>query len=139
MFARHCHHFKKCADPRCYPCTSFDRLKLLAQDSDIALHPAARSFIGDHMTKAIHALPGLPEMGFIRLPHVLQIASFSRATLWRRCSAGTFPKPVRLSANISAWRVEDVRAWVEVQGRTNGVDAAQVANKTIAKGWCVHE
>jgi predicted DNA-binding transcriptional regulator AlpA len=27
--------------------------------------------------------------------------------------AGRFPKPCKLSANVTAWRAEDVRAWCE--------------------------
>lgn len=89
------------------------------------------------MTKHTQALPGLPETGFIRLPQVLHIASFSRATLWRRCAAGTFPKPVRLSANISAWRVEEVRAWVDMQGNPIGIEPWQVmAKETSATARC---
>lgn len=44
------------------------------------------------------------------------ILPFSRATLWRRVAAGTFPKPLKFGG-ISAWRVEDVRAWIEEQNK----------------------
>ncbi len=40
---------------------------------------------------------------------------FSHATLWRRVSAGTFPKPVKISAKITAWKAEDVRNWITAQ------------------------
>ena len=36
-------------------------------------------------------------------------------TLWRRVKAGTFPKPVKLSERVTAWRVEDVRQWLDAQ------------------------
>lgn len=52
--------------------------------------------------------------GFIRegqlVPHVLPV---SVATFWRMVRDGDFPKPVRLSARITAWRVSDVRRWIE--------------------------
>ena len=32
--------------------------------------------------------------------------------LWRKVKAGHFPKPVKLSERVTAWRVEDVRAWL---------------------------
>jgi len=38
---------------------------------------------------------------------------FSAATLWRKVGAGTFPKPVKLSSRVSAWRVAEVRAFLE--------------------------
>jgi prophage regulatory protein len=58
----------------------------------------------------------LPDTGFIRqaqlIPHVVP---FSSATLWRRCKAGLFPRPVKLSDRVTAWRVGDVRAFLEAQ------------------------
>jgi prophage regulatory protein len=79
----------------------------------IALHSNSKGNIPMQDTLTT---PSIPEMGFIRQPQVLRIASFSATTLWRKCKSGDFPKPVRLSANISAWRVEDVRAWVGAHG-----------------------
>lgn len=38
---------------------------------------------------------------------------FSAATLWRKVRDGSFPKPVRLSDRVTAWRVGDVRAWLK--------------------------
>lgn len=69
------------------------------------------------------AVQPIPEIGFIRQPQVLRIASFSATTLWRKCRSGEFPKPVRLSANVSAWRVEDVRAWLGAHGARASVEA----------------
>ena len=58
----------------------------------------------------------LPESGYIRqaqlIPHVLP---FSSATLWRKCKSGEFCQPIKLSHRITAWRVGDVRAWLESQ------------------------
>lgn len=58
----------------------------------------------------------LPANGFIRqaqlIPHVVP---FSSATLWRRCKAGLFPKPVKLSERVTAWRVGDVREFLAAQ------------------------
>ena len=45
-------------------------------------------------------------------PHGTAPLPFSAATLWRMTKAGTFPKPVRLSQRVTAWRVGDVRAWL---------------------------
>ncbi len=58
----------------------------------------------------------LPETGFLRQPQVLVFVLISRSTLWRRIQTGTFPEPVKLSARVTAWRVEDVRRWITEQG-----------------------
>lgn len=42
-----------------------------------------------------------------------RILPFSAATLWRKVKNGTFPKPVKLSDRITAWRVSDVQGWME--------------------------
>ena len=54
----------------------------------------------------------LPQTGFIRQAQLIPaIFPFSSATLWRKVKAGTFPKPVKLGPRITAWRVEDIRAF----------------------------
>ncbi|WP_230956992.1 helix-turn-helix transcriptional regulator [Burkholderia stagnalis] len=73
------------------------------------------------------------ETGFIRQPDVLRVTSFSARTLWRRCAAGTFPKPVKLSPRVSAWHVEDVRAWVDAQLQPNPVTRATGPRKARAR------
>jgi prophage regulatory protein len=37
---------------------------------------------------------------------------FGSSTLWRRIKDGTFPKPVKLSAMVTAWKVGDVKGWM---------------------------
>jgi predicted DNA-binding transcriptional regulator AlpA len=57
---------------------------------------------------------GLPSTGYVRqaqlIPHILPL---SPATLWRLVKAGKFPQPIKLSERCTAWRVEDVRGWME--------------------------
>lgn len=57
----------------------------------------------------------LPETGFLRQPQVLTFIPISKSTLWRRVLAGTFPAPLKLSARVTVWRVEDVRRWIQEQ------------------------
>ncbi|MCD8547482.1 MAG: AlpA family phage regulatory protein [Aeromonadaceae bacterium] len=45
------------------------------------------------------------------------IVPVSTATLWRWVSSGKFPKPVKLSERVTVWRVEDIRAWMDAQGK----------------------
>lgn len=55
----------------------------------------------------------LPETGFVRQAQLLAgILPFSAATLWRKVKNHTFPAPVKLSAGVTAWKAEDVRAWI---------------------------
>ncbi len=56
-----------------------------------------------------------PKQGFIRQKGLLGLVGFSAPTLWRKVKAGTFPKPVKLGQNMTAWRYEEVQAWMEAQ------------------------
>jgi len=58
----------------------------------------------------------LPETGFLRLPKVLEIVPVSKSTWWAGVREGRYPKPVKLSANTTAWRAEDIRALIERLG-----------------------
>ena len=69
------------------------------------------------------AFDALPGSAFIResqlvydpnRPEFPAPLPFSAATLWRKVAAGTFPKPVKLSTRVTAWRVAEVRAFLEV-------------------------
>jgi len=54
----------------------------------------------------------LPQEGFVRQAHLLSIVPLSAAELWRRVAAGTFPRPIKLSPMVSAWRVSDIRKFI---------------------------
>ncbi len=57
---------------------------------------------------------GLPAEGFVRQAALIPgIVPFSAATLWRKVKSKDFPAPVKLSERITAWRVEDVREWLQ--------------------------
>ena len=58
----------------------------------------------------------LPATGFLRLPAIIAPHGpipVSKSTWWAGIKTGRYPKPVKLSARISAWRVEDIRAFIE--------------------------
>ncbi|MDH5721850.1 MAG: AlpA family phage regulatory protein [Alphaproteobacteria bacterium] len=55
----------------------------------------------------------LPDTGFVRLPEVLKVFPVSKSTWWAGIKDGRFPKGVKLSEKITAWRVEDIRALIE--------------------------
>ena len=64
----------------------------------------------------------LPETGFLRLsqiigrpdadPPIPPIIPVKKTCWWEGVKSGRFPKPVKLSARVTAWRVEDIRALI---------------------------
>jgi len=62
------------------------------------------------------AAPLLPEVGFLRLPKVLEIVPVSKSTWWAGVREGRYPQPVKLSPNTTAWRASDIRELVERLG-----------------------
>lgn len=60
-------------------------------------------------------LDAFPDNGFIRQKPLIAtgLAPFSATTLWRKVQAGTFPKPIKLSEQITAWRVSDIKEWAK--------------------------
>ncbi len=60
----------------------------------------------------------LPATGFVRLPSILAPRGpipVSKSTWWAGIKDGRFPKPVKLGARITAWRVEDIRALISTR------------------------
>lgn len=55
-------------------------------------------------------------LNYLRASQIVgQILPISEATLWRWVRKGKFPKPLKLSERVTAWRAEDVRAWLDQQ------------------------
>lgn len=52
----------------------------------------------------------LPDAAHVRLPTVAALYACSSATVWRNVKSGRIPAPVKLTDNISAWRVGELRA-----------------------------
>ena len=57
----------------------------------------------------------LPATGFVREKQLIGggILPFSAKTLWRKVKDGTFVQPVKLGERITAWKVEEVRQWLD--------------------------
>lgn len=65
----------------------------------------------------------LPEVGYLRLkqiigdpkatPPIPAIIPVSKSTFWAGVKTGRYPKPVKIGSRCTAWRVEDIRAFVE--------------------------
>lgn len=74
--------------------------------------------------RAFPQFGSLPDEGYVRQRQLVRdpkrpeepaLLPFGPATLWRKVAAGTFPAPIKLSVRVTAWRVGDVRAWLQVQ------------------------
>lgn len=49
---------------------------------------------------------------FYRLPRVREICGgVAPSTIWSWVKKGTFPKPIKLSENCTAWNAADVERW----------------------------
>ena len=60
---------------------------------------------------------GLPAVGFVRLASIIGPKGpipVSKSTWWAGVKSGRYPKPVKLGPRITAWRVEDIRALIQV-------------------------
>ena len=68
----------------------------------------------------------LPETGFIRLPQIIgnknseppipAIIPVSKSSSWAGVKTGRYPKPHKIGARCTAWRVEDIRAYIDSVG-----------------------
>lgn len=53
----------------------------------------------------------LPEAGFLRLKQIVPaLVPIGKSTWWAGVKDGRFPRPVKLSARVTVWRVDDIRA-----------------------------
>ena len=43
------------------------------------------------------------------------LGGIHRATLWRWCRSGRFPKPIALSRSVIGWRERDVEDWLDTR------------------------
>ena len=48
-------------------------------------------------------------------PARIGMFSVSEKTIWQWVKQGKFPKPIKLSTNVTVWRLSEVLAWVEQQ------------------------
>ncbi len=57
----------------------------------------------------------LPLDGFSRAKQLLPFIGIGESTLWAWCKQGRFPKPIKLSSNISVWQNERIHKWFKEQ------------------------
>jgi prophage regulatory protein len=59
-----------------------------------------------------HAMTEQPPDRILRLNAVLDRTGLTRATLYRKIQAGTFPKQVRIATRCTGWRESAIREWM---------------------------
>lgn len=58
-------------------------------------------------------LNNLPQTGFVRLPQILAVIPVGKSTWWAGCKEGKYPQPIKLGANTTVWRAEDIHALIK--------------------------
>lgn len=62
---------------------------------------------------------------FLRINQVLELIPVSKSTWWAGVKSGKYPKQVKLSKNITAWRFIDIKKYID------GVDAGSTDDQKI--------
>lgn len=56
---------------------------------------------------------------FMRLPEVCKAVGVGKSTIWGNVRRGAFPCPVKVSENCTAWRSDEVEAWMASRPRVD--------------------
>ncbi|WP_256732929.1 AlpA family transcriptional regulator [Acinetobacter sp. SwsAc2] len=48
-------------------------------------------------------------------PERVGLLPVTEKTIWTWVREGKFPKPLKLSSNVTVWRMSEVEAWIEEQ------------------------
>ena len=54
----------------------------------------------------------LPQAGFVRIPQILSVIPISRSSWWAGVKSGRYPAPIKLGANTTVWKAEDIHALI---------------------------
>jgi prophage regulatory protein len=67
----------------------------------------------------------LPDMAMIQVRPLInfKVLPYSATTIWRKCRSGEFPAPIKMSSGITAWKVGDIRKYLEAIGNPTKGDA----------------
>ncbi len=55
----------------------------------------------------------LPQTGFVRLPQILAVIPIGKSTWWAGVKSQRYPQPIKLGANTTVWRAEDIHALIK--------------------------
>lgn len=56
----------------------------------------------------------------LRINQVLALVPIGRSSWWKGCKDGRYPQPVKLGPRTTAWRGEDIAAFIESLGKPGG-------------------
>ena len=79
--------------------------------------------------------PTLASLRYIRERQLLDVLPFGKTTLWKMVGEGNFPKPIKLSDRITAWKEHEVIAWLqdrEAVGISDGISANDSSERQAA-------
>lgn len=65
------------------------------------------------MTEIIENNNILPDVGFVRLDTILKIFPIGKTTWWEGVKSGKYPKPIKLSPRVTAWKAKDIKNLIE--------------------------
>lgn len=71
------------------------------------------------MSEVKSKIPGVVGFRFMRLPEVCKAAGISKSTIWERVRRGMFPHPVKVTDKCTAWRSDEVEAWMASRPRVD--------------------
>lgn len=67
-------------------------------------------------------MQSLPETGYLRIsqivgnpkanPPIPAIIPIAKSTWWAGVKSGLYPQPLKLSPQVTVWRVEDIKAFI---------------------------
>lgn len=61
--------------------------------------------------------PAPPVEQLLSISRVSEFTTFSKATIYRKISDGSFPPPFKIGKSRVAWRQSDIAAWLAQQSR----------------------
>jgi predicted DNA-binding transcriptional regulator AlpA len=62
--------------------------------------------------KTLAPLHEVPIDGLLRIPQILKIIPVSESGLFAMIKEGRFPKPIKLGAKTSVWKVTDIQEYI---------------------------
>lgn len=99
------------------------RLRSDAVSGDRPLHAnASVKSLDTSMKKVNEQNVERPELRHLRLSRVLEIVSVGERTWLRWVKAGKAPAPVRLGERAVAWRLSEIREWLDSRPVVGGAE-----------------